>query len=263
MVHRLTDKFDELRFIPSLNTVVYSMAKGGSTSIWRDMYIGITGNTWGGTRNCSMVIQEPESSCWKSLVRSMTFYDIEERQRILSDPAVFKVAIIRHPFERLISSFKDKFMCNGKAEDSSYVPTKAFFVNKLRKITGRQTEDNSTCIDIKEFTDMIDIARLNVEQGKYSVDQIESHIRPQHYFLEEIDFDVVLDVKQWKSNYTVNSLAHKMPHKQLFEDAILKNDQFRHSNSHISLSFSEHDALKLFNFAALSSYGKHTYPLSS
>lgn len=77
MVHFLTTHHKELKYIPSINTLLYTSGKGGSTTVLRHVYTGLTGERWA-DKGCKRYIQDPKNACWKGLIYGLNMLPLVE-----------------------------------------------------------------------------------------------------------------------------------------------------------------------------------------
>lgn len=264
MVTLLTENRNELAYIPSIRTLVYTCAKCGSTAVWQNLFTGLTGRRWD-SNACGGYIQNPSAPCWGGLVRNLSSYTLAERHQILSSPDVYRVAVIRHPFERIISAFKSKFSCSQPTGNllvkhgNRNIFTTEKFVRRLRRDANLSEEEMAKrrkCMTIDEFAYCLHEIQENIGTAGFPTGfhLVEDHIRPQQHFLKYIRFDVVLDIKQWKTQCSVNAIAEKLPYLNEFKYDVFKVVGTRHHTSHIQLTMSDKTAIKLLQFAELSAY---------
>lgn len=160
LVRLLTDRQNELKYIPSINTLVYTVAKGGSTTIWRHLYTGLTGQRWSAL-GCKGFVQDPRAPCWKGLMYDLNTLPLAERKRLMTatpGDGVFRVAVTRHPLQRLISAFKSKYSCDhfltfsSKSDESSSSSSNSdiySYSGDTKSISSRGTT-NSTSVTLDE-----------------------------------------------------------------------------------------------------------------
>lgn len=256
---------------------------------------------------------------------------------------LFRVAVIRHPLERLISAFKSKYVCDHllKTPDSASVDGEESG-SKTRKMSSTGWEDSESdqssntvlgiasrhvaengkrgmvnsrlqttrttrvrtvrqtklrtndvrrhtehqvfsarlrrdanisksviassppCMTIAEFAGLLDAIRRNVGLQGYvkTLPFLESHIVPQHHFLDFVAFDVVLDIRHWR-DYAGATFSKRMPYAIPFNEDLKEEKQLGHHTGHLTVEMDDRTAVKLADFAALSNYGRLTYEMSN
>lgn len=265
---------------------------------------------------------------------------LAERKRLMTATAgdgVFRVAVTRHPLQRLISAFKSKYSCDHvlKSPDSTrpdlhaqsdssattnnyindggsktvssrdstsitsseleeaqkednintaqrrsattakstraergrarHTAEREGVVTRLRRdanISESTITSSAPCMTMPEFAGLLDAIRRNVGRWGYTpgLHYLENHIRPQRYFLDVVDFEVVLDIRQWR-DYAGATFAGRLPHAEKFAEMVGKEVVKSHHTEHLRVEIDDRTAVKLADFAALSTYGRLTYEM--
>lgn len=202
----LTRNADHIRYFPHYKILISVTAKGGSTSVWKWMYTSMTGND---VFNCSTYVQNIHSNCWKNQVVQLPDMSEEQRLFALKDDSVFRVAVWRDPFERILSSWKSKFACDAWIYGTDY-PDRARMVPQLLKAAGLPYQ-NVECLNISTFAIALDHIRRRVIMGELNLAQLNPHIRPQQFYFNLINYSLVVDLKQLSNGSVIKPLSDLLP----------------------------------------------------
>lgn len=108
---------------------------------------------------------------------SLSHYNKETRQELLSNPSYFKFVIVRNPWSRLYSAYIDKFVRPKNLEDFAIDVIAAVYKQK-------STQSNFVkSINFREFIEYI----CQIKEDRL----LNIHWRPQYSFLGNIKFDFI------------------------------------------------------------------------
>lgn len=229
--------------------------KTGTTSFWKWIYKGLTNKTF----NCDTFVQDVGSPCWKPHVRAWWSIPLHERESILSDPGVLRVAIHRDPLDRVISCWKSKFACRN----TSYTTDPSdlwYMMNALTELISQSIGSGSTkplssnlnltnreCLSIDEYAHMLDIVSDGIDSGRVNVFRVESHLRPQIYFYQYINYSLIMPVDQLENVSMVKPIVDRLP---FIPDGTACGHE--HSSNGSALVISEKTASMLARYASWS-----------
>jgi hypothetical protein len=108
---------------------------------------------------------------------SLASYTETERKNLLNDPNFFKFAFVRNPWSKLASAYLNKFVHPKKSNHH-------FLLEVINKIYQKKDlEPNyQKSITFKEFVEYLALTEDS---------EIDNHWKPQHLFLENIQFDFI------------------------------------------------------------------------
>jgi len=97
---------------------------------------------------------------------------------VIDDPDWFKIAVVRNPYDRLVSAFVDKF-CK---ED-----LKTGWIQKILMQMGSANADGNMTISFAQFIDYL---------SSHDNNKVNAHWRRQSYILDGVTLDKVIDLKE-------------------------------------------------------------------
>lgn len=245
----------DLVYLPEPDILIMTMAKGGTTTMWNWLYRGLTGRDKFNMTECGTYVQDVRSHCWAK--QAIHFMNLTEREQwgVLKGGRTLRVAVQRDPFERLVSSWKSKYAC-----DADVYGTDVHNRDRMVPALLKQAEMgyNASCLSIEQFADALESARMRagVDAGWLSsTRKMDVHIRPQDFFWQEIEYDMVLDVRDLGDVRTLRAILDRLPYRSLCEEGL----EHRHKSSGGELVIPETAAAKLFRYAAQSKVGELKY----
>lgn len=245
-----------LVYLHKADILLMTMAKAGTSTTWHWLYPGVTGRKVWDMDACKTYVHDMRSDCWGSDASFVYSLNPEEQWRVLATSnSTLRVAIQRNPYERVISSFKSKFTCEHE-RFSTDVHNRETMVPILRHRCG-MPDRSWTCMNVSEFAQTLDSCRQHVGKPGYvsSLRLLDVHIRPQEFFFDEIDYDMVIDVNDLSDVNVVAPLINRVQYKDLVQNG----PRVRHSSGHDQLSIPERAAAMLYAYAAESKPGKLKY----
>lgn len=248
----LTVAKKELTYIIPANMVTMTMAKAGSSMTWIWLYSGLTGQDWN-TQKCGN-LHNRSSTCWAGLIKPVREMNEIEQWRLMTSPTVFRLAIQRHPYARLLSAYKSKYTCERTRFQTD--AGQKIIVPYLRKQLG--LPQGEACMNLTEFGHALGVARRNVGKQGFplrDLHRIENHIRPQEFFFNEIHYDVVLDVSDLSRANRIAPVNRRLPFRNGMNGK--KRDSFASGNA--ILHVPEDVAVQLHDFTLLSKHGSVKY----
>lgn len=250
-VLELTANNRDFTYLPTSNIMFMTMAKGGTTSTWNWLYRGSTGRDKFNMTECETYVQDVRSHCWGDEAVHVHLLSKEEQWRILTSKETLRVAIQRNPYERLISSFKSKFTC----EDEKYgtdLRNRATMVPALRRQAG--LPEGEGCMSITQFAEALDSCRLKAGSEGHrlkSLRHMDVHVRPQDFYFDEIDYDMVLDIRELSNVTYLQPVIERLKYRDLVKDGI----EHKHASGGDPLMIPEKAASMLHMFAIESRTG--------
>eukprot|EP00177_Eucheuma_denticulatum_P001301 GFKZ01002358.1.p1 GENE.GFKZ01002358.1~~GFKZ01002358.1.p1 ORF type:complete len:341 (+),score=37.20 GFKZ01002358.1:102-1025(+) len=245
----------DLVYLPEPDILIMTMAKGGTTTMWNWLYRGLTGREKFNMTECLTYVQDVRSHCWAK--QAIHFMNLTERDqwRVLKGDRTLRVAVQRDPFERLVSSWKSKYAC-----EADVYGTDVHNRDKMVPALLKQAEMgyDAPCLSIEQFADALESARLRagVDAGWLSsTRKMDVHIRPQDFFWGEIEYDMVLDVRDLGDVRRLKAILDRLPFRRLCEEGL----EHRHKSGGGELVIPEKAAAKLFRYAAQSKVGELKY----
>lgn len=253
-IRNITDRNRDLVYFPRIDVLIATLAKGGSTSVFETMFLGLTGSPWsikdwGDVHNLSHQV-------WSSDATDLFKLPLSQQRQILtssSPGSTLRIAVQRDPFTRLVSAYKSKATCEenrfiGNKKDHSY------FVPLLRRHANLPPSDQ-LCMNISEFSLALDRIRLNSGTPGFvsSFRRLDIHIKPQDFFFNLIDYHLVVDVADWSDPMKMRSLLDRLP----YSDKVRMRSEVLHKSSSgkQELFLSEKAAASFHRFAMLSEPG--------
>lgn len=194
--------------------------KSGTTSFWNWMYKGLTNKTF----TCDTYVQDVESRCWTPHVKAWWLMSETERHQILSDTTVLRIAIHRDPFDRVVSCWKSKFACDFNTSYKVDLRDQPRMMQVLRQLISTATNGesikltsalnlaNKQCLSLEEYANMLDVVSDGIDNGRVNVFTMESHVRPQIYFYQYVNYSVVLSVDMLKNVSLVKPIVDRLPY---------------------------------------------------
>lgn len=250
----ITTENTDFTYFPKADVLFMTMAKGGTTSTFNWLYYGMAGKKYNRT-GCATYVQDVKSPCWVDHALNLFQLPEDDQWRILTGDKTLRVAIQRNPFERLVSSWKSKFTCDDDIYGTD-LNNRVFMVPALLRQAGI-TDDPRQCLSITEFAETLDLIRTRVGTPATklpSLRKLDVHIRPQEFYFEDVDYDMILDVKDLGNKTHLQPIMERLPHKDL------KNVQWgppsMHSSTGDDLLIPERAAKLLHLFAMESKWGK-------
>lgn len=216
-MHEVVAEFrHDLTYVYPIDTVFTTMAKSGSSTTWRMIFMGLTGRSWNKVE-CGNP-QNKLSPCWRPYLSRVKYLPEEEQFRVLTSNKTLRVAIQREPFPRLVSAFKNKLACDAKMYNT--VPSGDHA--RLLRVHAMMTP-GPRCMNVSEYADTLDRIRKNAGKSGFVSDVrwIDGHFRPQNFFADSIRYDLILDVADL-SNYTrLSPFLDRLPYAEVVRNASL------------------------------------------
>jgi hypothetical protein len=184
----------EVDYFPKLNLAFCTCAKCGSTSAYGRIFTELfhkdypEGRPW----------VHGNSVRWSGERRTFKSFNEMLKQNRRWRKQVDMVALVRDPYDRLISAWKSKFQCGaiGDARD------RAKFVPDLLKLARVPKQKWKDCLSITDFAMAVQQVYLQGDACK-----LESHVRPQSFgcFAEiaPTEYTLVTTAKQISALYPV------------------------------------------------------------
>lgn len=249
----------DFKYLPKADILFMTLAKGGTTSTFNWVYYGMAGIKYNRT-GCETYVQDLKSPCWIDHAKYLFQLPEDEQWRVLTSAETLRIAIQRNPFERLVSSWKSKITC----DDDKYgtdVRNRDHMVPQLLR-QGGMPEDSRVCLSIVEFAEALDAVRTRVGTSATkltSLRNIDVHLRPQEFYFDEVDYDIVLDVKDLGNATYLKPIMERLPHNNL--DKVQWGPTVYHASSGEDLQIPERAAKLLHLFAMESKWGETKYIL--
>lgn len=243
-VFQITDKNRQMIYLHKPDIMFMTLAKAGSSSLWHWLYRGVTGHQrWDG-RVCNRHVHDKTSNCWEGHASYMYMLPPLEQMQILTSPDTLRVALQREPYERIISAYKSKFTCEHQ-RFSTDVHERDHLVSVLRKWA--HLPAGPSCMNVSEFALALHLCRENVGKPGFppSLQILDDHIRPQEFYLDEIEYDLVIDVKHLSDVDVLKPIIDRLEFKQLIEDGVNP----RHGSGSEKLLIPEDAAAMLHGYA--------------
>lgn len=234
----------DFAFIPDSDLFITTTAKAGSTAFWTWMHRGITGLP-SFEQNCnSTYVQNFNAPCWLNKVVHPFNMSNHDRWRVINRPEVFRVAITRNPYERLISAWKSKVAC-----DSDDFGTDVNDRDKIVPILVRQAgvRKDGSCLSLNSFAQVLERVRQLFLSNSFDIRLLNKHFRPQQCYFDEINYDVVLDIHQLADASKLKDIVERLKYKHLMQNLPPRVHQSRQTLH----TMSEAAAARLYNFAVL------------
>ncbi|MHA6347186.1 sulfotransferase family 2 domain-containing protein [Roseivivax sp. CAU 1761] len=105
-------------------------------------------------------------------------YEEQEARRVIADPSYLKFAILRDPAERLLSAYVEKFVLNRLDEGNQHHTRRVVWA--VQAALGLDAPDFDRGISFRDF-----VTTITSQDPR----QLDPHWRPQHLYLEGIDWD--------------------------------------------------------------------------
>lgn len=206
-----------MRYFFGLDVLLMTMGKTGTSSVLHWIYMGMTNISKYKRDECGgKPLQDPSSPCWGN--RCATLGDLTEdvQWRVLTSEKTIRLAVQRDPYERLISCFKSKFSCFPEVHHTN-VRNRKVIVPRLRKEAGilGGVFRHEECMNVSEFGEALILARDRLKATDPHLRTLDRHYRPQRYYFDEIEYDVVWDTHDLKNSTLLQPLLERMPHKEL------------------------------------------------
>lgn len=264
---------------PPVNIVLMTMAKAGTSTTWHWLYPGVTGKSKWDIRGCATYVHDIRSSCWKSYASYLYQLPIKKQWDLLtsssshpsnsatnsssngtttSDPnRPLRVAIQRNPFERIISSFKSKFTCEHERFGTDVHNRRTMVPILRRRCQVPNPPANSEfadCMNITEFASALEQCRL---RKNFDLELLDVHIKPQQFFFDEIDYDMIIDVNDLSDINVLRPIIDRIPEPN--RQLVVNGPRIRHSSGLDQLNIPEAAAHLLYSYALESVPGKLKY----
>lgn len=153
-----------LGLLPAAKLLIVSMGKGGSTSLFNWLWIGVSGNASGLTYSfCGGHPRNIHSACWLGKVVFLRDLPQSEMPRVLSGTGTLRVAVQREPMARLLSAWKSKFACNVQRWGTD-VKERERMVPQLLK-QARMKSSKRSCLTLEEFARALGHVQARVRGG--------------------------------------------------------------------------------------------------
>jgi len=153
-----------VNYFPKLNLAFCTCAKCGSSSAYRTIFKQLfhkdypEGRPW----------VHSNSVRWSGERRTIGFKKVLEQER---QKQVDMVALVRDPYDRLISSWKNKFRCGSSGVDRA---DRARLVPKLLNLARVPKRKRKDCLSITDFAMAVQQVYLQGDACK-----LDCHLRPQ------------------------------------------------------------------------------------
>lgn len=244
--HRYEHMFhndSDFAYIPESAMMITTTAKAGSTAFWTWMLPGITGTATFDPCN-NTYIQNFNAPCWQGKVVHPFNMTDDQRWRMVNRHEILRVAIIRNPYERLISAWKSKAAC-----ESDDFGTDVEDRDKIVPILLRQAEihKQATCLSLTSFAQVLDKLRRMSLRGQFDIRQMNKHFRPQQSFFRHIRYDIILDVDQISNSTALAPIVRRLR----FRDMMPAAPVVLHASPPSLQTISERTAALLYKFALL------------
>lgn len=231
-------------YFPGINVMITTLAKGGSSSVFQTMFLGLTGIPW--DREKMGNAHNQGSPAWVSHVTDWDNLSLAQQRRILSSSSpgsTLCIAVQRDPFDRLISAFKSKATCEYSRYKGYSRKSCNYFVLLLRR-HANIPPSSQQCMNMSEFSNALDRLRINIGKPGFASSflDLDIHLKPQDFFFDLIDYHLVLDVSDWSDLNKMKPL----------HDRLRYANEVRKQSSVLHKSFSSKEILYLTDKAAAS-----------
>lgn len=257
MLEIIADAHQDLVYLHRPDILMGTMAKGGSTSVWNWLYTGLTGRPKFEMKECETYVQNVRSPCWDNEAVHLHRLPEAEQLRILNNPKTLRVAIQRNPFERLVSSWKSKFACDENTYGTDLRNRKKMVPALLRQ--ANMATEGKKCLSIDEFAIALERVQNRVRRGETkwlsSLRKLDVHVRPQNFYFNEVNWDIVLNTKDLKNVERLTPIIERLSFPQLVRDG----PAHEHASGGGEILISESAAKRLYNFALESKIGRRKY----
>lgn len=253
---QITENNRNLVYLHKADILLMTMAKAGTSTTWHWLYPGVTGRKSWDSATCKTYVHDMRSQCWDTHASFVYMLDESEQRRVLfHSNSTLRIAIQRNPYERIISSFKSKFTCEDE-RFSTDLHNRETMVPQLRRRC-RMPSQKSNCMNISEFAQTLDSCRRNVGKDGYipSLRLLDVHIRPQQFYFDFIDYDMVVDVADLSDVNVVTPIIERIQ----FKNAVEGGPRVRHSSGDDQLSIPERAGAMLYAYASESKPGRLKY----
>lgn len=243
MRHIFYHFWHDMAYVRPIDTMFTTMGKAGSTSIWRTLYTGLSGRSWNKPQ-CGTV-QNKSLECWAPYARNMHDLSEDERWDILTNNHTLRVAVQRDPFSRLISAFKNKLTCEPE-RFNTVVDSDRMHILRAQASMPR----GGDCMNVSEFAEALDRIRIHIKSPGFiwTMREMDSHLRPQNFYFEDIDYQLILDVTDLSNLTRLAPFLDRLP----FADKARIANSRKLSSGNASLLMDDSTAQKLMDFARLS-----------
>lgn len=257
-VIQMTDNNRQMIYLHKADIMFMTLAKAGSSSLWHWLYRGVTGRErWDGSV-CDQHVHDKSSNCWDGHASYLHTLNPSQQLKILTSERTLRVALQREPYERIISAFKSKFTCEDQ-RFSTDVHERERLVTVLRKRS--HLPEGPPCMNVSEFALALDVCRQNVGRPGYpsNLAVLDDHIRPQEFFLDEVNYDMIIDVKHLSNVTVMQPIIDRVEFKDLVKDGI----SARHSSGAEILVIPEDAATMLHAYSLESKQGSIKFILDN
>lgn len=240
----------DMAYVYSIDTLFTTMAKAGSSTTWRMMFLGLTGRNWQSAK-CG-IPQNKSSPCWQPYLTRVRNLSEDEQWRVLTHAKTLRVAIQREPLSRLISAFKNKLACDPARFNTTPSGIRMHVLRRQARLP-----PGPDCMNVSEYADALDRIRTHVGRPGYlrSMRQLDEHFRPQDFLANRISYDLVLDVADLSNFSRISPFLDRLP----FAHAVRKAGLHCLDSGAAPLLMDDRTARKLHEFAALSSLVPRKY----
>lgn len=240
-IHEIVSDFNhQMAYVPSLNCAFVTMAKSGSSTLWRTVFTGLTGSFWS-NRNCGYV-HNLSSDCWGSNLQDIVKLPLDRQFDILVSNSTNRIAVQREPFSRIVSAFKNKIAC-GIAHANP-----EFRYSERLRINANLTP-GPNCMNISEFANVLDSIRTHFGENGFlnSWSDMDRHFVPQNYYADDIYYHSVFDVADLSNLSKLSHIIDRFPFAH-----IVRNSSFHFVKSvSEDILIDDKSAQKLHRFAQL------------
>lgn len=135
-------------------------------------------------------------------------YPPERAKRLMTAPQFFKFAVLRDPFDRLLSAYIEKFVM-GRLQPANIHHTKSIVV-PVQRAAGLSTPDFDQGITFRQFIEFV---------SKANAAKLDPHWRPQICYLQGINYtrlfridqlDEVMDILEERSGVALSRQARNV-----------------------------------------------------
>lgn len=247
----MADVQHSLVYVPSASAVLMTMGKAGTSTLWNTIYFAMEGRLWDGAI-CG-ISHNKSSPCWNGLATYVDALPEDEQWRVMTHPDVLRIALQREPLSRLLSAYKNKYTCEAELFNTEIRGTQMHILRRHANLPV-----GPPCMNVSDFADALERMRLHVGEGHGFVKELrmtDVHIRPQQYLFEDIEYQLVLDVKDVANRTKVEPLFKHFEHS----DEAFQQNFHRHDSGNYQLVMTEHTAQQLHDWAQLSAPGELRY----
>lgn len=220
----ITKENRDLRYFLDEDILIMTMGKAGTSSFLHWFYTGLTSLYRYSRDECEgRPLQNVSNPCWRNKVVYLFELPEDEQWRALRSQHTLRIAIQRDPYERLVSCFKSKLSCQP-IRFGTALPGRGIIVPRLRREAGIDpaTVRRPECMNITEFAQALLLARDNLRARDPTLRSMDRHYRPQLFFFDEIEYDLVFDVSDLRNSSLLSPIVSRLRYKDAVKDGIVK-----------------------------------------